>query len=205
MILTRSFYRSLAWSNRTLVACGCLLSWISVAAAQEEFGTRDRNSVEAVESLNAYAAYKLGDYETARERWLSLAERGNTSAMINIANLYDQGQGVARDQAAALEWLELAAELEDPRAQLELGLAYEKGQGVERDPKRAAEWFRQAAEQGDTTAQFNLGVMLATAYGAGLEQSSAGERAEAAQWLEKAATGGHADAPEFLSTLEAMK
>lgn len=174
------------------------------AVAQDTFGQRDQASVDAVESLNAYAAYKLGDYETARERWLALAERGNTSAMINLANLHEQGQGVPRDLAKAVAWLTQGAELGDSRAQLNLGLAYEKGTGVERDPRQAAQWFRQAAEQGDTTAQFNLGVMLATAYGEGLGSSEPADRAEAAAWLEKAAAGGHPDAAEFLATVRSI-
>lgn len=188
-----------------LVAGVFLMAEPSLTRAQDSFGKVDTNSVEAVESLKAYAAYKSGDYETAKERWLSLAERGNTSAMLNLANMYDQGQGVRQDPAAGLVWLERAAALEDARAQLQLGLAYENGHGVERDPRQAAKWFRKAAEQGDATAQFNLGVMLATSYGSGLEHSSPKERAEAVQWLEKAAAAGHPDAPAFLSTLEPTK
>ncbi|MCP5364718.1 MAG: sel1 repeat family protein [Hyphomicrobiales bacterium] len=177
----------------------------SHARAQNSFGQVDTNSTEAVESLKAYAAYKSGDFATAKERWLSLADRGNTSAMINLANMYDHGQGVEKDPKQGLVWLERAAALQDPRAQLQLGLAYENGDGVERDPRQAAQWFRQAAEQDDSEAQFNLGVMLATAYGAGLEQSSPQQRTEAVEWLEKAAAAGHPDAPAFLSTLEASK
>jgi TPR repeat protein len=188
-----------------LFACGLSMLWVSSPIAQETFGVRDKASVEAVESLNAAAAYKMGDYETARQRWLALAAKDNTSAMINLANIYEQGQGVPRDMTKAIQWLEKAATLGDSRAQFELGMAYERGLGVERDPKRAAQWFRRAAEQGDSTAQFNLGVMLATSYGKGLEHSSPEERAEAVEWLEKAAAGHHPDAAEFLSTLKAMK
>lgn len=174
------------------------------ALAQSGFGERDRPGQEAVESLEAYAAFKKGDYKTAREQWLSLAERQNTSAMINLANLYEQGKGVDPDPVAAAEWLTKAADLGDSRAQLNLGLAYERGAGVPRDPRRAADWFRLAAEQGDGTAAFNLGIMLATAYGAGLAKSSPAERAEAATWLEQAAAQGHPGAPAFLATVRAL-
>ena len=168
---------------------------------QDAFGQRDQASVEAVESLNAYAAFKLGNYEEARKAWLQLADKGNTSAMINLANMYEMGQGVPQDPTVAVAWLEKAAALEDARAQLHLGVAYEKGQGVERDPRKATEWFRKAAEQDDTTAQFNLGVMLATAYGEGLEQSSSDQRAEAIAWLERAEAGGHPEAAGFIAML----
>lgn len=172
---------------------------------QTPFGQPDRASIEAVKSLEAYAAYKLGDYETARQRWLPLAEGGNTSAMINLANLYEQGQGVARDYAAAAAWLVKAAERDDPRAQVSLGLAYETGQGVERDPHAAAGWFRRAAEQGDSTAQFNLGVMLATAHGEGLAASTPEQRREAMVWLDRAVQGGEREAEDLLNLLRAAE
>lgn len=186
----------------TLAVCVGANSTVAVTAfAQDTFGARDRASTEAVESLNAYAAYKMGDYESARQQWESLAQRDNTSAIINLANLYEQGQGVPRDPAKAAEWLRRAAELGDPRGQTQLGMAYEKGLGVPRDLQKAESWFRRAAEQGDTTAQFNLGVMLATAQGKGVSSATKAQRREAADWLEKAAAGGHPDAHEFLATL----
>lgn len=184
------------------IAAALFLCFSAPGFAQDTFGQRDQSSVEAVESLNAYAAYKLGNYEEAREARLALADKGNTSAMVNLANMYEQGQGVEEDPVAAVEWLEKAADLGDSRAQLHLGDAYEKGRGVERNPRTAAEWFRKAAEQGDTTAQFNLGVMLATAYGEGLQQSTPEQRKEAAAWLKKAADGGEPDAGKFLATLQ---
>jgi TPR repeat protein len=177
---------------------------VSSAFSQDEFGAKDQASIEAVESLNAAAAYKTGDYETARHGWLALADKGNTSAMLNLANLYAQGQGVEPDPAEAIRWLEKAAALGDSRAEFELGMAYERGIGVDRDPRAAAEWFRRAADQGDKEAQFNLAVMLATAYGAGLGESGPEQRAEAIAWLKKAAASGHPDASNLIATLEAL-
>lgn len=158
---------------------------------------------EAVRSLKAYAAYKAGSYQEAYDIWLPLAEAGNTTAILNIANMYEQGQGRPADLERAAEWLRRGADLGDSRAQLYLGLAYEKGRGVARDNRTAARWFRAAAEQGDRDAQFNLGVMLATAYGAGPEHAGDAEITEARRWLEEAAAGGHTDAGQFLNLLRA--
>lgn len=173
------------------------------AFAQESGFTRDRASVEAVGNLEAYAAYKMAQYDRARELWLALAEQGNTTAMINLANLYAQGQGVPRDPAVAADWARKAAERGDPRAQLDLGEAYESGAGVPRDNREAARWFRQAAGQGDADAAFRLGVMLATGYGKGMAAASPEERAEARRWLEQAAQGGHEEAAGLLAALAA--
>lgn len=180
---------------RTLLLCAALMGF----GHGPDAGAADR---DAVTSLKAYAAYKAGDYAQAYDIWLPLAEAGNTTAIINIANMYEQGQGREVDLAKSVEWLRRGAELGDTRAQLYLGLAYEKGRGAERDNRQAARWFRAAAEQGDKDAQFNLGVMLATAYGAGPEKATAEQTAEARRWLEAAAAGGHSDARAFLELFE---
>ncbi len=157
---------------------------------------------QAVQNLEAYAAYKMAQYQRAHEIWLSLAERGNTTAMNNLANMYDQGQGVEQDLATAAQWLTRAAEAGDSIAQLNLGLAYEKGRGVAHDNRIAADWFRRAAEQGEQTAQFNLGVMLATNYGQGAETASDAQREQARGWLQKSAAQGHPEAPVMLQLLQ---
>ena len=161
----------------------------------------DQVSADAVTNLEAYAAYKSGDFERARLIWVELAERGNTTAMNNLANMFDQGQGVDEDPAEAARILRLAAERGDAVAQLNLGLAYEAGRGVPRDNRRAAEWFLLAARQGDPQAQLNLGVMLATNYGGGLDTATPQQRAEAVRWLEQAADGGDPEAPGYLRLL----
>jgi len=126
----------------------------TLADEVDGFAGRDKASREAVESLEAYAVYKMGQYDEARIKWLSLASRNNPSAMINLANMAEQGQGVPRDLNKAAEWL-----------------------------RKAADWFLKAAEQGDSTAQFNLGVMLATNYGKGIKSASP-EQLDAEEFLE---------------------
>ncbi|ORU93517.1 MAG: hypothetical protein A6F70_05805 [Cycloclasticus sp. symbiont of Bathymodiolus heckerae] len=165
---------------------------------------RDKNSVQAVQSLEAYAKYKMAQYDEAREIWLMLAEKNNASALINLANLYEQGQGVERDLKQSVAWLRQAADLGDVRGQYQLAMAYEKGLGVDRDLHQAAYWLEKAAEQGDETAQFNLGVMLATNYGEGLTTSSNEQRQSAVKWLTQADENGVEDAKQFLSLLSEM-
>jgi TPR repeat protein len=176
----------------------------TLADEVDGFAGGDRASREAVESLEAYAAYKMGQYDEARTMWLSLASRNNPSAMINLANMSELGQGASRDLSKATEWLRKAANLGDQRGQLQLGLAYEKGLGVERNPKIAADWFLKAAEQGDSTAQFNLGVMLATNYGKGIKSSSPKQQQKAIKWLQLATEDDHPDAGIFLEMLKKL-
>jgi hypothetical protein len=178
---------------------------MGVVSANEFTDGRDTNSVQAVKALEGYAKYKMGQYKEARQIWLELADLNNATAMINLANLYEQGQGVEQDDKQAISWLEKAATLNDERAQFQLGMAYENGKGVERNPNVAADWFEKAALNGDMNAQFNLGVMLATNYGKGLDSSSKTQRETAQQWLTKAKDNGHTDADDFLKLLATLK
>lgn len=60
-------------------------------------------------SLAASAAGR-GDYVQALGLWKTLAEAGDATAQYNIALLYQQGLGVARNEAEALRWFRSAAE-----------------------------------------------------------------------------------------------
>lgn len=181
-----------------------ILCVVSTVQANEFTAGRDKNSVQAVQSLEAYAKYKMGQYDEAREIWLMLADKNNASAFINLANLYEQGQGVKRDLKQSIAWLQKAADVGDVRGQYQLGMAYEKGLGVERDLQQAAFWLKKAAEQGDGTAQFSVGVMLATNFGKGMMTSSKEQRDEAIHWLTKAKENDVEDAEEFLTLLSTL-
>ena len=73
---------------------------------------------------------------------------------------YDNGQGVAKDEAEAVKWYRKAAEQNDAEAQYNLGICYANGQGVAKDEAEAVKWYRKAAEQNDAAAQCNLGCLL---------------------------------------------
>lgn len=88
------------------------------AAAQQE--GRDSAATQAVEALEAYAVYKMGMYDLARQKWEALAAKGNATAMVNLAAMSAQGQGAPRDDAEARGWLSKAAALGDARATEEL-------------------------------------------------------------------------------------
>jgi hypothetical protein len=190
--------------NVNALICFVLLCFGTNIYANDFTAGRDKNSVQAVQSLEAYAKYKMAQYEEAREIWLMLAEKNNTSALINLANLYEQGQGVEPNLKQAVVYFQKAADLNDTRGQYQLAMMYEKGRGVERDLHQAAYWFEKAAEQGDETAQFNLGVMLATNYGEGFPSSSSEQRSAAIKWLTMAQENGVEEATDFLKLLSSM-
>ena len=104
--------------------------------------------------------------------------------------MYDNGEGVPKDDAEAVRWYRLAAAQGYALAQLNLGLMYANGEGVPEDDAEAVRWYRLAAEQGYATAQFNLGLMYAN--GEGVPEDDV----TAYAWLNIAAAQGQSSANE---------
>ena len=109
--------------------------------------------------------------------------------------MYDTGDGVPRNEAAAVEWYRRAADQGNPDAQVNLGLMYLNGTGVAKNESAALHCFRMAAEQGHPKAQFNLGALL--------YNGVAGEPplAEVYQWWTLAALQGHPSAQQNLEVV----
>ncbi len=199
--MLKSLQSDLKTAVSSAAAILALVLVIAAPATKPAPAAERSNHQEAVKNLQAYALYKAGNYDEARRMWEELAELGNTTALVNLSNLFQQGQGVTEDQKKAMDYVAKAAELGDARAQYELGLAYEKGAVLERDIDKAAHWLRKAAEQDYADGQFAYGVMLATAHGKGIDQATDKERAAALVWLEKAKAGGNLEAGDYIKVL----
>ena len=91
------------------------------------------------------AAFQAGDYATAFNIWLPLAEKNDAEAQRNIGVMYQQGLGVPQDAVQAATWYRRAAEGGYAPAQYRMGLAYQSGAGVKLDKVRAHAWFNLAA------------------------------------------------------------
>jgi TPR repeat protein len=53
--------------------------------------------------------------------------------MFTIAECYETGNGVARDEATMVEWLRRAADAGHLRATMQLAAAYDDGRGVKKN------------------------------------------------------------------------
>jgi len=76
------------------------------------------------------------------------AANGSTPAMVELAERYFHGWGIARSHVAANRWYQRAARREAPGGYFGLGRAALLGYGVPRDGERALEWLRRLAESG---------------------------------------------------------
>lgn len=133
-------------------------------------------------------AAKAGRFDQALQEWLPLAEQGDAQAQTGIALLYLSGQGVARDDYAAVGWFRRAAEQGYAKAQYDLGVMYATGRGEWQNYRLAIEWYEKAAAQQHADAQLNLGLMFAA--GEGVAQ----DYERAAAWYRQAAQQGNAAA-----------
>lgn len=95
----------------------------------------------------AQQAYQQQDYATALEKWLTLAEAGDTEAQFDLGTAYSEGKAMPRNDAKAREWLEKSAAQNNAAAQFNLGVHYSKGEGVPQDFSKARAWFEKAAAQ----------------------------------------------------------
>lgn len=148
--------------------------------------------VEMVETLEAYAVYKMGRYEEAFRAWRALAEKGNAQGILNVANMYLAGEGTTKDPKKAVEWYRKGAEQGDPHCLLNLSRAYETGVGVSADMKEAERYLQLAAGAGSTEAQVRVAKRLI----------EAGETHRARSWLDRAADKGDQGAIALLARLD---
>ena len=93
------------------------------------------------------SAYEAGDYETAYQEWLPLAEQGSPAAQYNLGLLYRYGKGCPIDLEVAADWILQAADAGFLPAQYEMAKMYEAGEGVRRSVVEAHKWYKLAAEQ----------------------------------------------------------
>jgi TPR repeat protein len=141
------------------------------------------------------ALYQLGRALAANQQlpdavaaWRKAADKGSTSAMVELGVLYGTGSGVARDDAQARKWLERAAEAGNPRGASNLAALSGAG-GAPSDPVRARALLAKGAET-NAEAQYQLGLMLAEGIG------GAKDDVAARSLFEKAAAQNHAGALE---------
>jgi uncharacterized protein len=142
------------------------------------------------------ALYQLGRAYAANQQvpdaiaaYRRAADKGSTSAMVELGVLLATGAGVAKDEAQARKLFERAAQAGNPRGVTNLS-ALSGGAAAPSDPSKARALLSKAAESNSAEAQYQLGLMMAE--GVGGPQDDVAARAS----FEKAAAQGHPGALE---------
>ena len=140
------------------------------------------------------AMYELGRAYAANRQmpeaigaWRKAADKGSTSAMVELGVLIGTGNGVAKDSAEARKLFERAANGGNPRGVTNLAAI---SGDASSDPVKARALLSKAAETNSAEAQYQLGLM--TADGVGGPKDDVAARA----LFEKAAEQGHVGALE---------
>jgi TPR repeat protein len=132
----------------------------------------------------AYAANR--QMPEAMSAYRQAADKGSTSAMVELGVMFGTGTGVAKDDAQARALFERAAAAGNPRGVTNLAALG----GAPSDPARARALLSRSAEANSAEAQYQLGLMIAE--GVGGQKDDVAARV----LFEKAAVQGHAGALE---------
>jgi hypothetical protein len=87
-------------------------------------------------------------YAAVVEGLKSLADKGDLDAMTALGEMYENGDGVAKNRTLAAEWYTKAAEKGHAYAMYCLADCYKDGDGVIRSIQQARIWYQKAAEAG---------------------------------------------------------
>lgn len=136
----------------------------------------------------AYLANKLLSEAVASYR--KAADKGSTTAMVELGVMLANGAGVAKDEGAARKLFERAAQAGNPRGVTNLAVLTERSGGAPMDPVKSRAMLARAAEGHSPEAQYQLGLMMQD--GVGGPKDDTGARA----LFEKAAAQDHAGALE---------
>lgn len=145
----------------------------------------------------AQVAFKKGDHEAAIKEFTALGNAGDISAQLILGALYSKGGVIPRNDKAAAEWFQKAAEQGNKDAAYLLGNLYEESQ-LSQNYSQAAIWYHKAAQQGSAKAQVHLGHI----YNRGLGTTQ--NYNEAVLWYGKAALQNDAEAQYSLGLMYAL-
>ncbi len=154
------------------------LSWFQRAAV--------RGNVDALNMVGRCHDNGWGTPENpqvAAEYYTRAAAADHPWAQYNLGHLYLDGRGAPRNAAKAYTLYRRAADHGHERAMNLVGRCTEEGWGTSRDAPAAAYWYRRSAQAGYFRGQYNWATVLL----------KAGAVKDAAQWLERAASGGNSE------------
>jgi TPR repeat protein len=149
---------------------------------------------KAASAASRRALYQLGRAYAANQQlpdaiaaYRKAADKGNTSAMVELGVMLATGSGLPKDEAQARKLFERAVESGNPRGVINLAAL---GGAAPSDPARTRALLAKAADTNSAEAQYQLGLM--TADGIGGPKDEVAARA----LFERASAQGHAGALE---------
>lgn len=151
-----------------------------ITTQNSEAGFRGKVTASAAQDTIS-AQWQQGHYQEALNAAYAKAQQGDAVSLALLGKAYYLGVGVPRNYAYALNYLNKAADKNNPDAIYILGLMYEHGRGVRQDIERSVKLFDRAAAMGQGYAKLEVAGMRM--------QGAAARQAAQAQGSEDAACG----------------
>lgn len=126
----------------------------------------------------------------------AIAAKGDTTAMIVLADRYEKDKRDKSNKAKALQWYTKAAERGDVGTQAHLARCYYRGSCAKTNKAEATKWAKKAAEQGNANAQLLLAILY-------LESPNKADHEKATKLVYEKAMQGDADAQMLLAGMYA--
>jgi len=126
------------------------------------------------------------DMASAIHWYQAAADQGFADAENNLAMIYLDGRGVAKNPRKAIALWTKASDSGNTLALFNLGIQYLNGVGVSKNERRAADLISRAAQGNLSQAQFLLGMFYRD--GTGVKK----DPAQADSWLKRSAENGNA-------------
>ncbi len=111
----------------------------------DRFTVQDNLKRSEETPLQKVKAFSLKDLQRS-------ADQGSREALYELGCRFDEGNGVEKDQAKAVEYWKKAAEKNEPNALYALFLAYANGEGTAEDDDLADDYFEKAVRAGQFDA-----------------------------------------------------
>ena len=102
------------------------------------------------------AYQKANNFTAGVVQYRKAAEQSYAPAQNALGVIYQNGQGVPKDDQQAIAWYRKAADQGLAAGEVNLGDMYLNGRGVAQDDAQALAWFRKAADQGFKDAKTKL-------------------------------------------------
>ncbi|MCH5247179.1 MAG: sel1 repeat family protein [Muribaculaceae bacterium] len=164
---------------------------------------KSKNGALSEEFQKGYKALKNGNYSEATNWFRKGMEKGNPICTSSLAERYENGDGVAHDDAMALKYYLMAVKQWDGYNKNELPLVYNKigklyinGDGIKKDYDEAVKWFRKGVAADNTQSYYFLGVCMY------FGQGTAEDKAEGKKLIRKAAQRGEKAAKTMIGALD---
>ncbi|WP_095587960.1 caspase family protein [Actibacterium ureilyticum] len=141
-------------------------------------------------------AYRAGArYQDAIVWQQKAAEAGYQAAVVNLGQMYLDGQAVDQDYARAYQLFTDAAATGEPAAYTALGWVYRAGVGVQQDYREAMYWYTRGADIGNDWAMTNIAELHQTGKGFPRDPQ------KAVEWYTRAAKSGELTAQTRLARM----